>query len=273
MNILAFDTCFDACSVAVQRADGVVFAERQLMRRGHAETLLPMIDHTMRAAGITFAELHRIAVTHGPGTFTGVRVGMSAAIGIAFARSIPIVTYSSLQCMARAGIASLSDAQIECSGVVVVRDARRGSVYLEMTDMWGGELAPPALLPIADAKALIRSKFNSQGASGRYFTIGSAISLLTDADSGGELSIIHPNGLPIRPAHAVGVIEAKLNSPGIEDFESPDARYMLADAATRQPVPKPVPLYLRPPDATPSSVPPLARMPSAGSGSLLRLPD
>ena len=83
MNILAFDTCFDACSVAVRRDDGAVIAERVLMRRGHAEALLPMIERTMQAAGLSFGDLERIAVTHGPGTFTGTRVGMAAALGLA----------------------------------------------------------------------------------------------------------------------------------------------------------------------------------------------
>ena len=236
MNILSFDTCFDACSVAVYCADtGDIMTERELMRRGHAEVLLPMIERVMKAAGLPFNRLDRIAVTHGPGTFTGARVGMSAALGLSFAHELPVVTYSSLQCVARAAIEELGDAAAGYEGVVVARDAKRDSVFVEVTDMAGNELDAPALMSVADARQVARSR--------SLFALGSGASLLA-ADDGAQaagLTIDWPTQPP----------------PGISE---PDARFLLQDAASKRPAPAPAPLYLRTPDATPSSRLPLARL-------------
>ena len=241
MNILAFDTCFDACSVAVGRTgSGAVAAERLLMRRGHAEALVPLIERTMQSAGLGFEALDRIAVTHGPGTFTGVRIGIAAALGLAFAHGTAVVTYSSLNCIARAAIEALGN-EFDADGVAVVRDAKRGSVYIEIADMAGNEVAPPALLAIEEACELVRAK--------RYVVVGRGRALL---------------------AGALIDIDAVLSARAIEGIEQPDARHMLADAATRQPISAPAPLYLRPPDATPSSVPPLARAAAGGDGHVRR---
>lgn len=238
MNILAFDTCFDACSVAARRGDGgSVAAAREMMRRGHAEALVPMIERTMDAAGLGFADLDRIAVTHGPGTFTGTRVGLSAALGFAVAHDLPVVTYSSLQCVARAAIAWLGDAVDAYDGVLVARDAKRDSVFVEVTDRTGNEAVAPALLALGDAQRLADGR--------RWLAIGSGVPLLTAAGA-----TLHEPGVdgPAGPCPA--------------DLTEPDARYLLADAATREPATKPAPLYLRPPDATPSTRPPLARQAS-----------
>src|SRR5512145_626858 len=104
MNVLAFDTCFGAVSVAVrgQCASGEwrlreVYEERAT---GHAERLFPMMAEVMDGAGLAFSALDRIAVTLGPGTFTGVRVGISAARALALALGKPVVGITSLAAMA-----------------------------------------------------------------------------------------------------------------------------------------------------------------------------
>lgn len=234
MNILAFDTCFDACSVAVQRGDAVT-AERELMRRGHAEALVPMIERTMQLAGLAFDAVDRIAVTVGPGTFTGSRVGLSAALALSLAHDAPVVTYSSLQCVARAAIAHLGPGVADYDGILVVRDAKRDRVYLEATDRAGQERIAPALLTVGEARDLVTER--------HYFALGSGVPLLADGASPPAFASAWPHEPP----------------PGIWE---PDARHLLSDAATRAPTPSPTPLYLRPPDATPSSRPPLARLPS-----------
>lgn len=236
MNILAFDTCFDACSVAVWRQDGdTIRTERELMRRGHAEALLPMIERTMTAAGLTFDRLDRIAVTHGPGTFTGARVAMSAALGFAFAHDLPVVTYSSLQCVARAAIEHLAEEARAYAGVMVVRDAKRERVFLEVADVSGQEILSPALMTVAEAREL--------AAGQHWFALGSGVPLLIEgnAPQTTNLAMAWPAAPP-------------------DGIDEPDARFLLQDAARRTPVDAPVPLYLRPPDATPSSRPPLARL-------------
>src|SRR5262249_17472075 len=113
MHILAFDTCFDAVSVAVARreAAGVkVLVERVEARRaGHAERLMPMLAAGLEDAGIGFADVERIAVTEGPGTFTGVRTGIAAARALALATGRPAVGVGSLAAIAFAARRQLAE--------------------------------------------------------------------------------------------------------------------------------------------------------------------
>jgi oligopeptide transport system permease protein len=101
LRVLAIDTALEACSVAVfdaGRKDGLT-SRSQLMMRGHAEALMPMIAATMSAAAMEFGDLDRIAVTVGPGSFTGLRVGVAAARGIALAtgkRAVGVTTLAVL---------------------------------------------------------------------------------------------------------------------------------------------------------------------------------
>src|SRR4029450_9156377 len=92
MLILAIDTALDACAAAVLDTDTakIIAQESQAMKRGHAAALMPLIARVMKAAGIAFTALDRIAVTKGPGSFTGLRVGLSAARGIALAAGKPV---------------------------------------------------------------------------------------------------------------------------------------------------------------------------------------
>ncbi|MEE8309443.1 MAG: tRNA (adenosine(37)-N6)-threonylcarbamoyltransferase complex dimerization subunit type 1 TsaB, partial [Hyphomicrobium sp.] len=112
MNILAFDTCFDACSVCVARPDGdggitELASVSERFATGHAEKLIPFVDDSMRRAGVAFADIDRIAVTIGPGTFTGTRIGIAAARGLALATQIEIVSTTSLAVMAEVAAGAL----------------------------------------------------------------------------------------------------------------------------------------------------------------------
>src|SRR5207245_2123184 len=102
MLILAIDTALDACAAAVldTSAGGVIAQESQAMKRGHAEALMPLIARVVKASGVAFAALDRIAATTGPGSFTGLRVGLSAARGIALAASKPVVGVTTLTAFA-----------------------------------------------------------------------------------------------------------------------------------------------------------------------------
>src|SRR6202171_6829718 len=98
MLILAIDTALDACSAAVldTGASNIVAQESQPMKRGHAEALMPLIARVMKQSSVAFAALDRIAVTTGPGSFTGLRVGLSAARGIALAAHKPVAAMTTL---------------------------------------------------------------------------------------------------------------------------------------------------------------------------------
>jgi len=129
MKILAIDTALDACQAAVFDSDEEkLLAVTSLeMRRGHAEALIPAIDETMRAAGLDYADLDRIATTVGPGSYTGLRVGISAAKGLALASSKPTVGITTL-----AALSAPLIAEDPAVPVVAAIDARHGNVYFHM---------------------------------------------------------------------------------------------------------------------------------------------
>src|SRR5262245_44701860 len=135
MNILAFDTCFDACSVCVaQRREGGIIelaSARERFETGHAERLVPMIGEVMEKAGLEFSDLARIAVTVGPGTFTGTRIGVAAARALALSTGLGVVGVSSLAVMADIAADEIG---VRPTGedLTVAVDARRGEVYVQL---------------------------------------------------------------------------------------------------------------------------------------------
>src|SRR5688572_11362625 len=106
MRVLAIDTALEACSAAVPDTEnGVLASETRSMARGHAEALMPLIARVMGEAKTPFADLDRIAVTTGPGSFTGLRVGIAAARGIALATGKPAFGVTTLAAFAAPYIA------------------------------------------------------------------------------------------------------------------------------------------------------------------------
>lgn len=103
MIVLAIDTALSACAAALVRDGAAVAAKSEAMERGHAERLAPLVDELMREAGASFADIDRIVVTVGPGSFTGVRVGLSFARGLALALGKPCVGISTLEALAGQG--------------------------------------------------------------------------------------------------------------------------------------------------------------------------
>jgi len=101
MRVLAIDTALETCAAAVLDIHGGKMASESLpMVRGHAEALIPLIDRVMRQADMPFSALDRIAVTVGPGSFTGLRVGISAARGIALTAGKPVLGLTTLAAFA-----------------------------------------------------------------------------------------------------------------------------------------------------------------------------
>lgn len=99
-NILALDTSEAYCSAALLTADGRHFSKQEHLGRGHAERLIPMVEELFEEAGSSYEQLERIAVATGPGTFTGLRIGLSVARGVALSCDIPCIGVSSLTVLA-----------------------------------------------------------------------------------------------------------------------------------------------------------------------------
>src|ERR1700712_2605484 len=148
MLILAIDTALDTCAAGVLDTDaGRMIAQESLpMKRGHAEALMPLIARVIKASGIGFGDLDRIAVTTGPGSFTGLRVGLSAARGIALAAEKPVVGVTTLTAYA-APVVNKGDEHPVISAI----DARHDHVYLQVVAGNGSSLVWPRVAPIAGA--------------------------------------------------------------------------------------------------------------------------
>jgi tRNA threonylcarbamoyladenosine biosynthesis protein TsaB len=169
MLILAIDTALDACAAGILDTDAarMIAQESQAMKRGHAEALMPLIGRVIREAGIAFAALDRIAVTTGPGSFTGLRVGLSAARGIGLAANKPVVGLSTLTAYA-APVVGQNAAQAVVSAI----DARHDHVYFQVVSGDGGPLMRPRVARIEEA--LGASRF------GAAHLVGNAAKILAD---------------------------------------------------------------------------------------------
>lgn len=149
MNLLALDTALGRCSVAVWTTDAPepVLRSRELSR-GHAECLGDMIAETMTAAGLAFADLERIAVTVGPGSFTGLRVALSMARGFAVVLPVEVVGITTLAAIAEA----VRKASADAGPLAVALSARGGEVYAQLFE--DGEAAgEPEAIEAADFAA------------------------------------------------------------------------------------------------------------------------
>src|SRR5277367_997483 len=148
MLILAIDTALDACAAGVLDTDAgrLIAQESQAMRRGHAEALMPLIARVMKQSGLSFSELDRVAATTGPGSFTGLRVGLSAARGIALAADKPVVGVTTLTAYAAPVVSENGE-----HPVIAAIDARHDHVYLQVVSGNGGSLVWPHVVPIEEA--------------------------------------------------------------------------------------------------------------------------
>ncbi len=226
MRVLAIDTALGACSAAVLDTElaSVAAHESLPMVRGHAEALIPLIARVLERARLTFSEIDRIAVTTGPGSFTGLRVGISAARGIALATAKPAVGLSTLAAFAAPLIAA-----DDTLPVVVVIDARHDHVYLQVVGPGGRTLVAPRIVPLREALRV--------SATGAPRLIGTAATMLAAAWPAGERA----------PA-------------SVEQRQAPDIDWVARlGAAAMESSSPPKPLYLRAPDAQPQNAAQLAR--------------
>ncbi|MEX1147671.1 MAG: tRNA (adenosine(37)-N6)-threonylcarbamoyltransferase complex dimerization subunit type 1 TsaB [Sphingomonadales bacterium] len=222
MFILAIDTSLGACSVAVTDGDRLLAHAFEVLGRGHAERLVPMVQDVMTTAALPFTDLDLIAVTVGPGAFTGVRIGLAAARGFALAHGVPVVGVTSTEAVAAALFRGADTARLP-DHLAVLHDARRGEIYMQVFAH-----PDPGGIPVASAAATViaRDRVADALPPGPLAIAGTGVAILRDGFSADSNRIL-------------------IDEPGY-----PDARDVAWIAARRGPSPGPVrPLYLRPPDA------------------------
>lgn len=218
MKVLGLDTATSGCSAALWE-DGRVTARRaEPMARGQAEVLVPMAQGVLADAGIGFDALDRVAVTVGPGAFTGLRIALAAARGIAVATGLPVVGVTSFEAVAH----GLPDAERAGRAVLVAVDSRRTEPYLQLFSAELEPLGESAMMEPADVADWL-ADLRPVGA------------LLVCGDGAGALA----GPLAGRPDTAFAA------GPG-----TPDAAVVAALGAARSVGLPAEPFYLRPPDVT-----------------------
>jgi tRNA threonylcarbamoyladenosine biosynthesis protein TsaB len=152
MLVLAIDTALDACSVAIARDDQTVASLSEQMSRGQAERLAPMAREAAAHASISFPQLDRIAVTTGPGSFTGVRVGLSFARALALALDKPCIGVSTLEALA------LEDGE---EGPRAALIETPGAAYFALYDN-GVPVIPPCGIERGEHEAILKQALAGQ---------------------------------------------------------------------------------------------------------------
>ena len=210
MRLLAIDTCLDACQAALIDGDAVVFRRSEPMHRGHQERLAPMLAEAMAEAGARFSELDRIGVTVGPGSFTGLRVGLAFAKGLAIARGIP--------CLGVGVLEALAASAGERGRVLAAIDAKRAQAYLQLFED-GRALSDAEAVLLEDARAWIERHGGFDGLA----IVGSGASLLADIAPGARsLPLAAPDPLAI--ARLALAAEPSAAPPRPIYLRAPDAR-------------------------------------------------
>lgn len=219
MLVLAIDTALEACSAAIfdSAESTVLVSESQRMERGHAEALIPILASVVQQSRLSYAQFDRIAVSVGPGSFTGLRVGIAAARGIALATGKPVVGITTLEALAAPYLAA-----DPATPVAAAIDGRHRHVYFQLFGAGGRVLLSPRMVPLSEAAHA------ASGASARL--VGSGAKLLAE---------VWPENTAL---------------PDIDPRPAPDIDWVArlgADADPRQSPAKP--LYLRAAEAHPQT--------------------
>ena len=205
MRVLAIDTALGACSACVFAADRAepLAIESTAMERGHAEALLPLVDRVASAIPGGFSALDRVAVTVGPGSYTGLRVGIAAARAIGLAAGIPVVGVTTLS----AFLASLVAADTRRLMAAAI-DARHGHVYFQAVAPAGRTVVPPGLLSVREAVRLIGSGPVTLTGSGAPLVGAEVLAtgvacIVHDAPVAPDIRLVARLGLVANPAQAL----------------------------------------------------------------------
>lgn len=157
-TILGIDSSTGACSAALVAGSAVLAHRREEMSRGQSERLAPMVEAVMTEAGRGFESLDAVAVTRGPGSFTGVRIGMAMAKGLGQALRIPVLGITGFDAVA---MAALNQAEGPLAMLAIVLESRREDLFVQLFGADGALLSDPEALPADAIAARLRGHFGA----------------------------------------------------------------------------------------------------------------
>ena len=222
-SILAIDTATRGCSVALWQGGDVIGSAAEEMERGQSAALMPMIVKVLKESGRDFADLNAFAVTIGPGAFTGLRIGLAAARGMALAANLPVIGVSTLEAVAGA----VPEQERQGKTILVALDSKRADHYVQL---FSATLEPLGEPQTSLPEDLPKLNFPTGLLSNGLLIVGDATSSTVEALSNQNFTV--------QASAASGL---------------PDAKVIAALAAARwqqgeRPQSMPQPLYLRAPD-------------------------
>lgn len=222
MRILAIDTALGACSVAITDAEAVLARLSNKRLRGHAEQLMPMVEKALNDAGLEYSDLDLLAVTVGPGTFTGLRIGLAAIRAIAIASAIPAQGVTTLQILAAAAM----EKEKSETPLYVAIDGRRQECFVQKFDISDG--AGPR--PLNEARSIPLIEIAAYLGHKPAYIVGSGVELI---------------------ARHMDFVAGPISPVALDPDPDPVLIAREAEIAfkTRPPKGPPEPVYLRAPDA------------------------
>jgi tRNA threonylcarbamoyladenosine biosynthesis protein TsaB len=213
MRVLAFDCAGAQCAAALLDGSDILAVKRIKGERGHAQALMPLLCDLVGEARMQFGDIDRFAVTTGPGSFTGIRVALATAHGLALGTGKPIVGITVFEALAAAAIESGLSSQ----RFLVAIESRRRECFFQLCDHHGAPLGPPAMIPPEDVSAWT--------GPGLLTVIG---------DAAWRLAPYFERAISVATADSI------------------DTAVLARLAASRPTGQVPAPFYIRPPDAVPA---------------------
>ncbi|MBI5476402.1 MAG: tRNA (adenosine(37)-N6)-threonylcarbamoyltransferase complex dimerization subunit type 1 TsaB [Ignavibacteriales bacterium] len=226
MIILGIDTATAACSVAIAEENKIISEKSLLIPQIHSEKLVPLIDEVLSQAGLQTRDIDGISISIGPGSFTGLRIGLSVSKGLAFAIDKPIVSVATLQAMALEKLLDHQTANAE--NILSLIDARRDEVYCAMYKIQNNNLQE--LLPAA--ACTVQQIFEKSNKFDKIFITGDGTlkfkNFLEKVESEQSSAYITSSGeISITSASAVALIGIeKLKRGEIENISKLEPHYL-----------------------------------------------
>ena len=224
MNVLAFDTTASSCSIAVLQNKKPLAEKQKSIERGHAEFLVPLIEETLLEAKLSYKDLDLLAVTTGPGAFTGIRIGLATARSLAIACNLPLIGITNFDAI----VNGISETERKGRKILVTLETKRLDFYVCLYDEDLSILIEPQTVEGSYLKMLIKDV--------ALIVVGDAKKRALPFLAFPEVKIIESTSVPyVDPAIVAKLAESILVS-GVDIY-------------------KPLPFYLKPPDVTPANSP------------------